>query len=214
MDVDAVDALGRALVGTGWWQQARVLVYFLRHRTRVPSGLLVVGTPAYEPFHLVGHLDDAARMRREYTTRPVLVRWVVESDVDPYFSVDLARVEAAGRGETLLMVLPTPAPDELVDRAIGARRRGATILSMDANDPRLGTVSHARMNVASLHRLPGAFTMISALSDNAPARTPRAHPTDEHLSFELAEHLLAAAAHEPDNTQPGVAWALSWIRQH
>jgi hypothetical protein len=85
--------------------------------------------------------------------------------------VGMERLEAATRRETLLVVSPEAAPAELLERVDDARRIGATILALDRGDPELGALAHEALAVPA---------------DTSP------------LSFDAAQHLVSAAAGEPD----------------
>jgi len=75
--VDAAQvATFRALMaGSRWLEQARLLGRALRTTPRSPGGLLVVGTPAFEPWHMTAHLDDESRLSGVAELAPTLVRW-------------------------------------------------------------------------------------------------------------------------------------------
>ena len=62
MNADQVAAL-RALLGpSGWMEQTQEFSRALRVSARTPGGLLLVGTPDDEPWHLTAHLDDESRL--------------------------------------------------------------------------------------------------------------------------------------------------------
>ena len=130
---------------------------------QVGRGLLVVGTPAYEPWHLTAHLDDESRLSGFATLAPTLVRWSPPPDAPPHLSIGLARLEAARRGETLFVVTEDSAPVPLLERVNDARKTGATILALDTGegDPELDALAHEALAVpeslsfdAGQHRCP------------------------------------------------------------
>ncbi|GII90096.1 hypothetical protein Ssi02_03270 [Sinosporangium siamense] len=137
--------------------------------TRSPGGLLVVGTPCDEPWHLTAHLSDEARLSGLPQLTPTLVRWAPPEDAPAHLRVGLSRIEEARRGETLFVVAEDKAPDPLLERLDDARRTGTTILALDGGDPELAGLAHDSLVLRS----------------------------DGPLSFDGAQHLVSAAAGEP-----------------
>jgi hypothetical protein len=93
------------------------------------SDLLVVGTPDDEPWHLVAHLADAARLAPRPQPTPTLIRWRVPAAAPAHLSVGIDRL-ADTRRSTLLVVAPAAAPAGLLQRVSDARNRGATVLTL------------------------------------------------------------------------------------
>jgi len=60
MDSERARALRDLLGGSDWVQRTREFAVTLR-RSTTPGGLLLVGTPDEEPWHLAAHLDDESR---------------------------------------------------------------------------------------------------------------------------------------------------------
>ncbi|GIM98826.1 hypothetical protein Pve01_04850 [Planomonospora venezuelensis] len=166
--------LREVLGSTSWVERTRELGLALR-ATRSPGGLLVVGTPAEEPWHLAAHLGDEARLSGLPQLAPTLVRWAPAADAPAHLRVGLERIERAQRGETLFVVAEERAPETLLERVSDARRTGATILALDGGDPELEDLAHDALAV--------------------PARAP--------LSFDGAQHLVSMAAGEPSR-RPGL----------
>ena len=135
------------LATTGWVERTRDFAAMLRRSAPSAGGLLLVGTPTEEPWHLAAHLDDEARFAGVPQLSPTLVRWSVPSEAPPHLSVGMARLEAARRDETVFVVAPDAAPEGLLERVADARRIGATILSIDDGDDELGTLVHERLVV-------------------------------------------------------------------
>lgn len=160
--------LREALAGTEWVERTRELGLALR-ATRSPGGLLLLGTPAEEPWHLTAHLADEARLAGLPQLAPTLVRWSVPVGAPAHLSVDVSRLAQTGRGETLLVVAEERAPVPLLERVDDARRTGATILAIDGGDADLEDLAHDALPV--------------------PANAP--------LSFDGAQHLVGMAAAEP-----------------
>jgi len=95
-----VATLRALLAPTGWLDRTRAFARGLRKATRTPGGLLLVGTPAEEPWHLTAHMDEESRLSGIPELMPTLVRWEVPAGAPPHLRVGLERLEAARRGET------------------------------------------------------------------------------------------------------------------
>jgi hypothetical protein len=149
MDSERVRVLRDLLASSGWVERTRDFASSLRRSTTTPGGLLLVGTPTDEPWHLAAHLDDESRYAGVPELAPTLVRWSPPPDAPPHLSVTLARLEAARRDETVFVVAPDAAPEGLLERVADARRIGATILSIDDGDDELGALVHDRLVVPS-----------------------------------------------------------------
>ncbi|MGO9297855.1 MAG: hypothetical protein ACLP52_28890 [Streptosporangiaceae bacterium] len=172
MNADQVNALRMLLAPTGWLDRTQYFGRALRHCARTPHGLLVVGTPVDEPWHMTAHLSDEARLAGLPGLDPVLVRWAPPPGAPAHLSVGLDRLEAAARDDTLLVVSPQAAPEPLLERLADARKTGATVFALDTGDPDLDALANEALPV-----LPGI----------AP------------LSFDAAQHLVSAATGEPDS---------------
>ncbi len=104
MNTAQVDALRALLASTGWLDRTRRFAVALRRRSRTPQGLLVVGTPADEPWHMTAHIADESELAgvpgADADARQVgaAARGAAAS------AVGLERLERAGRSETLLVV--------------------------------------------------------------------------------------------------------------
>jgi hypothetical protein len=169
MDADQVAALRALLAPTGWLERAAAFGRALRRSSPTPGGLLVVGTPDVEPWHLAAHLDEESRLAGIPELAPTLVRWQPPPGAPPHLRIGLERIEAAGRGESLLVVSPEAAPDPLLERVHDARRGGAVILAMGTGDRQLEEMAHEALVV---------------------------NPETDPLSFDAAQHLVSAAAGE------------------
>jgi hypothetical protein len=172
VDADQVATLRALLAPTGWLDRTRAFARGLRKATRVPGGLLLVGTPEEEPWHLTAHLDEESRLSGIEELMPTLVRWQVPVGAPAHLRVGLERLEAARRGETLFVVTPTTAPVPLLERVSDARRTGATIFALDQGDPELDALAHEAMTIAPGPGVPGLMT------------------------FGIAQHLVSAACGE------------------
>ena len=168
MNAEQVAALRMLLQPTGWLERTSVFARALRGSARTPGGLLLVGTPDEEPWHLAAHLDEESRFAGIPELAPTLVRWAPPPGAPRHLGVGLARLEEARRGESLLVVSPQAAPDPLLERVSDARKSGATILALDRGDRQLEEMAHEALAVE--------------------AAAP--------LSFDAAQHLVSAAAGE------------------
>lgn len=172
VDANQVATLRALLAPTGWLDRTLAFARGLRKATRTPGGLLLVGTPAEEPWHLTAHLDEESRLSGIPELMPTLVRWEVPQSAPPHLRVGLERLEAARRGETVFVVTAATAPVPLLERVSDARRDGATIFALDQGDPELDALAHEAMTIAPGPGVPGT------------------------LSFGAAQHLISAACGE------------------
>jgi hypothetical protein len=159
MNAEQVAALRVLLAPTGWLERASAFARVLRRSPRTPGGLLVVGTPGQEPWHLAAHLDEESRLAAIPELTPTLVRWAPPADAPPHLRVGLERLERARRGETLFVVTPDTAPSPLLERVSDARRVGATILALTQGDPELDGLAHETLTVQPGTASPVSFTM-------------------------------------------------------
>ncbi|MEV7022174.1 hypothetical protein [Kitasatospora sp. NPDC093558] len=176
MDAVRVSALQERLAGTGWLELVGHFAGAL-HRSvsrRRADGLLLVGTEAYEPWHLAAHLDDEAAWSDVPRLAPTLLRHRPPAGAPAHLAHDLRRLTEARRGATVLVVAPQAAGAPLLERVQDARRGGATVLALDggaeAGGPGdLGGLAHERLAVG----------------------------TGDEVPFDLAQHLVCAAAGQP-----------------
>jgi hypothetical protein len=159
VDGNQVTTLRALLAPTGWLDRTRAFTLGLRKATRSPGGLLLVGTPDDEPWHLTAHLDEESRLAGIPELMPTLVRWQVPAGAPAHLRVGLERLEAARRGETLFVISPSSAPVPLLERVDDARRIGATIFALDQGDPELDALAHETMAIKP--GLPGAAGAVS-----------------------------------------------------
>lgn len=147
MDTARVALVRELLASTGWVERTRSFARTLRRSTKDPGGLLLVGTPDDEPWHLAAHLDDESRYAGIPELAPTLVRWAPPPDAPAHLAVTLERLEAARRGETVFVVTEEVAPVPLLERVSDARRVGATVLAIDAGDGELEGLAHESLSV-------------------------------------------------------------------
>jgi hypothetical protein len=171
VNTEQVEALRTLLASSGWLDRTRYFARALRGRSRTPNGLLVVGTPTFEPWHMAAHLDDESRYAGLPELAPTLVRWAPPSDAPAHLRVGVDRIARAGRSETLLVVGSDAAPDALLERVADARRAGASILALDRGDDELDSLAHEYLTV---------------------------RPVVDPVSFDGAQHLVSVAVGEAD----------------
>jgi hypothetical protein len=168
MDALRVSRLREALAGTEWPQATREFGAVLRSSVRRGGhGLLLVGTAAYEPWHMAAHLEEEAAWRGAPELVPTLVRHRVPAGARPHLAVDLGRLAASRRGETLLVVAPGAVEGGFLERLAAVRHAGARVLAVDAT----------------------GGSELRDLADEALVLDP-APP----LSLDAVQHLVAAAA--------------------
>ena len=169
MDRDQMAALRDLLEPTHWLGASRAFASSLRSAGHRAGGLLIVGTPTAEPWHLTAHLADEARWAGLPDLSPALVRWSPPPGAPPHLSIGLSRLESAAKGETVFVVAADAAPDELLERVADARRDGAVVLSLDRDDANLHGLAHDVLSV----------------------------PANDPVNFEIISHLVSAAAGQP-----------------
>ncbi|MFD7069291.1 hypothetical protein ACFV97_18915 [Streptomyces sp. NPDC059913] len=194
MDAVRVALLREVLAGTEWPTATRRFAGTLRSSV-VPhgGGLLLVGTEAYEPWHLAAHLTDESTWSGLPELAPTLVRHRVEPGGPAHLSVGPGRIETAGRGETLLLVAPGQAGAGLLERVHGARRAGATVLSLNGGDPEVLGLAHEALTVTDADDidLDTVQHLVSAAAGENGAPAPRGrHGFRDRLS-RLADRLTA-----------------------
>ncbi|MEW2574082.1 hypothetical protein [Streptomyces sp. NPDC047070] len=173
MDAVRVALLREVLAGTEWPGATRRFAGALRSSV-LPygGGLLLVGTSEYEPWHLAAHLVDEAAWSGTPELTPTLVRHGARPGDPAHLAVGLGRIEAARRGETLLVVAPGAPGAPLLERVHDARRAGATVLALDSGDRELHAMAHEALAV------------------------PREQGPDTGLDLDTVQHLVSAATGE------------------
>ncbi|WP_406493717.1 hypothetical protein OG936_08855 [Streptomyces sp. NBC_00846] len=194
MDAVRVALLREVLAGTEWPAAARRFAGALRSSV-VPhgGGLLLVGTAAYEPWHLAAHLVDESTWSGLPELTPTLVRHRVEPGDPAHLAVGLGRIEAAGRGETLMLVAPERPGAGLLERVHDARRAGATVLSLDGGDPEVRGLAHETLAVTGTDDvdLDTVQHLVSAAAGENSAPAPRGNRRFRDRLSRLADQLTA-----------------------
>ncbi|MFF9062888.1 hypothetical protein ACIRPQ_29750 [Streptomyces sp. NPDC101213] len=168
MDAVRVALLRDVLAGTEWLGATRGFAAVLRGSVvSHGGGLLLVGTAAYEPWHLAAHLVDEAAWSGTPELVPTLVRHGARPTDPAHLAVGLGRITAARRGETLLVAAPEgDAP--LLERVADARRTGVTVLALGPGGGELAGLAHETLPV----------------------------PDGSELDLDTVQHLVSAAAGE------------------
>ncbi|MFI7409969.1 hypothetical protein ACIBU0_15015 [Streptomyces sp. NPDC049627] len=169
MDAVRVALLREVLAGTEWLGSTRRFAGVLRASAVAHGGgLLLVGTPEYEPWHLAAHLVDEAAWSGTPELAPTLVRHGARASDPAHLAVGLGRLAAARRGETLLVVSPGGPGAPLLERVHDARQAGATVLALGAGERELTALAHEALAV----------------------------PEGAELDLDTVQHLVSAAAGE------------------
>lgn len=202
--------LRELLSTTGWVDRTRGFARSIRRSTDAGNGLLLVGTPTEEPWHLAAHLDDESRYSGLPSLMPTLVRWNPPPGAPAHLSIGLDRIESVGRGETLFIVAPDDPTDALLERLSDARKSGATLLTMDRGDDDLAGLAHDQLIVPAtgLISISGEpltsepsestaslFTSPSS-STSSVGRMAEMELVTPAMSFDTVQHLVSAAAGE------------------
>ncbi|MFF3175080.1 hypothetical protein ACFVQ0_20945 [Streptomyces sp. NPDC057900] len=194
MDAVRVALLREVLAGTEWPAATRRFAGTLRSSV-VPhgGGLLLVGSEEYEPWHLAAHLVDESTWSGLPELAPTLVRHRVAPGDPAHLAVGLGRIEAAGRGETLLVVAPSSPGGGLLERVHDARRAGATVLSLDNGDPEVRGLAHEALSVAGGDEvdLDTVQHLVSAAAGENGAPVPRGRRRFRDRLSRLADQLTA-----------------------
>jgi len=180
MDRARIALMRDLLAGTGWVERTRAFGQALRRAPHEVGGLLLVGTPTEEPWHFAAHLDDEARWSDLPGLAPVLVRWSPPPNAPAHLAVGLQRLEQIARGETVFVVAPDAAPEQLLERVADARRIGATVFALDAGSTELEGLAHECLWV------PEAASEGIVVPE-----------------FDVVSHLVSAAAGESPSTSRG-----------
>lgn len=179
MDRARIALMRDLLAGTGWVERTRSFGQALRRAPHEAGGLLLVGTPTEEPWHFAAHLDDEARWSDLPGLAPVLVRWSPPPNAPAHLAIGLQRLEQVTRGETVFVVAPDAAPEQLLERVADARKIGATVFSLDAGNTELEGLAHESLWVPRTENVGSA--------SSAGLIVPE---------FDVVSHLVSAAAGE------------------
>jgi len=179
VDAERARALRELLAGTEWTRRTTDFARSLRGAKHEAGGLLLVGTPTAEPWHLAAHLDEEARLAGLAELAPVLVRHAVPVGAPPHLAVDLERLTAVRRGETVFVAAEDAPGEGVLERVADARRGGATVLALDSGDADLAGLAHDRVSIGADGLVADGLIV----------------PVGE--GFEIASHLVSTAVAAP-----------------
>ncbi|MEU2623904.1 hypothetical protein ABZ642_38335 [Streptomyces sp. NPDC007157] len=193
MDAVRVALLREVLAGTEWLGATRRFAGALRGSVVTHGGgLLLLGTPEYEPWHLAAHLVDEAAWSGTPELAPTLVRHDARPSDPAHLAVGPGRIESARRGETLLVVAPAGSAP-LLDHVHTARRAGVTVLALSATaDDALTAMAHETLTVpdgAELDLDTVQHLVSAATGENGPS--PRTRRRFRDRLSRLAETVTA-----------------------
>jgi hypothetical protein len=194
MDAVRVALLRDVLAGTEWLSATRRFAGVLRGSVvSHGGGLLLVGTPEYEPWHLAAHLVDEAAWSGTPELAPTLVRHDARPSDPAHLAVGPGRLAAARRGETLLVVSPDEPGADLLEGVHDARRAGATVLALGDGGGELTAMAHEALSVpdgAELD-LDTVQHLVSAAAGENAVPAPRGQRRLRDRLSRLADHLTA-----------------------
>jgi hypothetical protein len=149
VDARQVRQVRELLAESSWVRRATGLAHTIATGKHDPGGLLLVGTPDDEPWHLGAHLTDEARWAGVPRLAPTWVRWSPPPDAPPHLSIGLRRLEQVRRGETVFVATPTGATAPLLERVSDARHSGALVVAMEGAQTELQDLAHDGLVVPS-----------------------------------------------------------------
>ncbi|MFF5184768.1 hypothetical protein ACFY30_13420 [Streptomyces sp. NPDC000345] len=197
MDAVRVALLREVLAGTQWLGATRRFGAVLRGSVVAHGGgLLLVGTAEYEPWHLAAHLVDEAAWSGTPELAPTLVRHDARPSDPAHLAAGLGRIEAARRGETLLVASPAEAATRdaaLLERVSDARRAGLTVLSLGPGEGEWAALAHETLAVpdGSELDLDTVQHLVGAAAGENAGRSARARRGVRDRLSRLAESLTA-----------------------
>lgn len=146
MNSEQAALLRAAFEGTAFDDEVVDFAGALGSAPKAAGDLLLVGTPADEPWHFAAHLTDEAEWAGRAELAPTLVRWEVPPNAPAHLAVGLDRLTVVTK-ETLLVVSPDASPERLLDDVQRTRRNGARVLAIETNDDDLRGLAHESLTV-------------------------------------------------------------------
>jgi hypothetical protein len=140
--------------------------------SRRSDSLLVVGTPECEPWHFVAHLAEEARASGRLDLVPTWIRWAPPRSARGHLAISVNRLAEVRRGDTVLVVAPDNASEQLLDRVSDAKDSGGRILTLHRDDRDLAGLSHESLIVPATAP-PQTFDVVQHLVANAAATSVR-----------------------------------------
>lgn len=157
-----------------WLGRAWELGQNLRPATSRSGQLLVVGTAAFEPWHITAHLDDEARREAVPSLSPTLLRFQPPATVAPHLRHSIEELRQAGKRQTILVVAPDACHEQLLQMLTDASTRGANIFAVTSSSSELANLTDD--------------CVITPTDEDAP-----------HHGFSTATHLLSVSAGTTSN---------------
>jgi hypothetical protein len=129
------------------------------------DSLLVVGTPECEPWHFVAHLADEARASGRLDLVPTWIRWAPPRSARGHLSISVNRLAEVRRGDTILVIAPNNASEQLLDRVSDAKDQGGRVLTLHRDDRDLAGLAHEALVVPATAP-PQTFDVVQHLVAN------------------------------------------------
>jgi hypothetical protein len=137
-----------------------------------PNHLFVVGTPEWEPWHFVAHLDEQATRYGRKDLVPALLRWKIPPGAPPHLALSVDDMAHASQRHTFLVLSSASEAPDLLERVSDAKSMGARIMSLHRGDDELLDLSHETLFVDP-SRGERAFEITQhVVTDSAPAVLP------------------------------------------
>jgi hypothetical protein len=135
-----------------------------------PGGLLVVGTPSFEPWHFVAHLAEEAAASGRAELAPTWVRWQPPVNGPRHVAVGTDRLRDVDRHETILAVVNDAAPERLLDLIADGHKRGALVLALERSNPDLLDIADEVLTVPA-SAPPATFEVVQhVITEIGPSR--------------------------------------------
>jgi hypothetical protein len=206
VDLTKASLLREMLSGTELATRTSQFAHSMRRFTTRPSGLMLFGPQADEPWHLTAHIDDEVTRAGLPDLRPSLVRWAPPAGSPPHLSIGLDRLGDIARGDSLVVVSEERPDSALLERVHDVKRKGATVFSIDNGDADLASVSHESLVPGLL--VPSSFGSGWELHeiDGGPRAQVDALGIDlggPLIGFEMTQHLVSLAVADDDITPSG-----------
>ncbi len=146
----------------------------LRPAAQQTGRLVIVGSAAFEPWHVTAHFDDEARYAGMPWLRPKLLRWRPDPTAPAHLRHSIDELREAGRHQTVLVVSASPLEAEALERLADARRSGAVLMGITEQDSELASLTGDYVSAAPV-----------PAGDSASASTGE---------FELVTHVVPVSA--------------------
>jgi len=176
MDSLQVAGLRRLLAGTLLEDEVVDFATGLGAAPQPSGGLLVIGTPTYEPWHFVAHLAEAAAEAHRAELTPTWVRWQPPANGASHLRVGPERLRHIDRHETILVIARDLASERLLDLVADGHKRGALVLALEKCNPDLVELADQVLTVPESEAIPYFDVVQHVVTEIAPGdRTRKAH---------------------------------------